>query len=87
MTRLAILVALSLTACATKPLPRVETVEVRVVVPVPCLNAADIPARPVAPKLPDDMQAALAVSVGLLLEWFEYGVVADGQLRACAKVR
>jgi hypothetical protein len=75
---------LALTACATKPLPRVETVRVNVPVPVACLRPDQVPARPVKPDLPTDMQAALAVAVAWAADWVVYGQEADGKLRACA---
>lgn len=58
MKRAAILIALSLTACATKPEPviRYQTVEVRVPVSVPC--DPDIGPEPTYAATPEAIQAA-----------------------------
>jgi hypothetical protein len=86
MKRLA--VALLLTACTTKPLPRVETVTVKVATPVACIDPANIPTRP-APlsKMPDDANAALAMTLSKLLDWRAFGIEAEGVLRGCSTIK
>lgn len=81
----ALIAAVLLAGCATKPLPRVETVTVKVPVPVPCLDAAQIPPRPVKPAMPADAIAALAVAMGWLADWDSYGATVEPMLKGCAK--
>ena len=74
-----------LAGCATVPVPLVETVQVRVPVPVACVAAADIPAPPtkLARPLPDDADKLLSLVLGKLLGWQDYGMQADAILRGC----
>ena len=74
-----------LTGCATVPVPHVETIQVKVSVPVACVAAADIPAPPakLARPLPDDADKLLSLVLGQLLGWQDYGMQADAILRGC----
>jgi hypothetical protein len=75
---------LALTGCPERT-PRVETITVKVPVPVTCVDPAQIPAKPVAPEMPNDAIAALAVALGWVADWVVYGATADPLLKACAK--
>jgi hypothetical protein len=77
---------LLLTACASNPdAPVVETVTVRVPVPVPCIDAAAIPAPP-DPAVPatGDVGQLAAGAAAEVYAWRAYGKQADPLLRACA---
>ena len=84
MTRFATLpagmIALALAACAPKP-------PVTVAVPVPCLRADQVPAKPgPLPKpAPVDARDALDLAMISLLEHRGYADTADKLLRACAE--
>lgn len=73
MRRLMLLVlacAGSLAGCGTVPAapePVVRTVEIRVPVPVPCIDAAAIPARPAVNTLDEILALPNAVAVGVLM--------------------
>jgi|GEM_PF-3975020 len=75
--------ALLLAGCATPREPVVRTIEVRVPVPVVCVDR--VPERPAGlGEMPGDVVTALSRALARLLEWQAYGVEADGKLRACA---
>jgi hypothetical protein len=76
---------LCLASCAAKPLPRVETVTVKVPVPVACIDPSQIPPRPAKPAMPNDAIAALAVALGWLADWDAWGATVEPMLKACAK--
>lgn len=94
MTRAAVLIAaLLVTGCAGRePAVRVETV--RVLVPVACVEPADVPAQP-APlgKRPADARAALDIALAKLVELMGPGLDgaggyvgrADALLSGCTK--
>ena len=75
-----------LTGCATVPVPHVETVQVRVPVPIACVAAADIPALPakLARPLPDDADKLLSLVLGQLRRWVDYGDSVQPLLAGCA---
>ena len=85
--RYAITAALLLSACATPPTPRIETVTVNVPVPVACVNPGQIPARPVRPPMPGDAIAALAVAMSWLADWDAYGATAGPIMDGCRRLR
>ena len=77
-----------LAGCATVPVPRVETVQVKVPVPVACVAAADIPAPPtkLARPLPDDADKLLSLVLGQLRRWVDYGDSVQPLLAGCAVI-
>jgi hypothetical protein len=77
--------ALLLTACAAKPLPRVEVQKVYYPVPTPCLKPDEIPQRPTKPELPADAIAALAVATGFIADYDVAWTTAEGLMKGCAK--
>jgi hypothetical protein len=81
----ALLPLLSAGMCKTAE-PVIKTVEVKVAVPVACLDPAAVPKVPdgLGP-LPTNQKTALDRALAKLLEWEPYGVEADGKMRACAK--
>lgn len=82
-----LIAAALLAGCATtRPEPVIRTVEVRVPVPVACVDRVpDLPA-PLPSPPPKDVREALNVALAALLDWRAYGTEADGKLRACAAV-
>ena len=79
-----------LNACAAPhaavPSLNVQTQTVYVDRPVPCVQAADVPAPPAAlPPRPADARAALDIALAKVIEWTGYGEKADPLLRSCAK--
>ena len=77
-----------LAGCATVPVPHVETIQVRVSVPVACVAAADIPAPParLARPLPDDADKLLSLVLGQLQRWVDYGDAVGPLLAGCAVI-
>lgn len=79
-----IIAALLLAGCATPREPAIRTVEVKVPVPVACVERVpELPAPLPAPP-PADAGQALSLALAKLLEWRAYGIEADGKLSACA---
>jgi hypothetical protein len=76
--------ALCLAACQHHP-ARIETVTVKVPIPIACPKPEQIPARPAKPAMPADPVAALAVAMQWLLGYDAYATEADALLRACSQ--
>lgn len=72
---------LLLSACATQERARVQLVNVPT--PVYCEAAADVPAKPVKPALPDGIEAALRVAVAHAARLSGWGDDLAGRLAAC----
>jgi hypothetical protein len=83
--RWAFFAALLLAGCATtRPEPIVRTIEVKVPVPVACVERVpEIPGG--LGDMPETDKARLARALERLLEWRAYGIEADGIMRACSK--
>ena len=86
MRRLAILALGALSACATTPAIRVQTVEVLKPVITPCVKKAQIPAEPAAAgSLPPDARQAADLLGAKVLELRGYGRKLSALLSACAE--
>ena len=82
-----VLCILVLSACSsapTKVVTEVKTVEVSVPVRVPCIAAADVPARPARLLRADaDIRGLAAGAAAELRAWEVYGARADAVMRGC----
>ena len=79
-----VIMLLGLSACASNPAIKVQTVEVLKPVPVSCVKRADIPAEPAAtgPHPPDARQAADLLG-SKVLELRSWGHRQAALLQAC----
>jgi hypothetical protein len=73
--------ALALTGCATRE--RIVVRMVNVPVPVSCPAADDLPAKPIKPDLPANLEAALRTAVAHAARLSGWGDDLAGRLTAC----